>query len=171
MAKEPSAPAELAAPKKNKLKVILVVAVALIVAVGLSAAGTWFFLSKNASDGEDATERAASTPAAKQVALYEELMPAFVVNFHSEGRTRYMQASVALLARDEQQLKRLKVHMPTLRNQLVMLFSSQDFADLNTPLGVDMLKQKITAAVQELAMRETGSPVVEQVLLTNFVMQ
>ena len=61
--------------------------------------------------------------------------------------------------------------MPALRNQLVMLFSSQEFDQLNTSLGLEMLKQKVTATVQELAMREVGEPVVEQVLFTNFVMQ
>jgi flagellar FliL protein len=75
------------------------------------------------------------------------------------------------MARDPQQLAALKVHMPALRNQLVMLLSSQDFAELNAPLGLDMLKQQITASVQALAMSELGVPVVEQVLFINFVMQ
>ncbi len=156
------------AVKKNKLKLIMVVGAALLVAATLSAAGTWFFL------GKDRPDQAIEAPVAAQVrqpALYESLDPAFVVNFHADGRTRYMQVSLALMGRDAQQLAALKAHMPTLRNQLVMLFSSQDFAQLNTPLGLDVLKQKVTATVQELAMQEVGAPVVEQVLFTNFVMQ
>ena len=82
-----------------------------------------------------------------------------------------MQVSLALMARDPQQLATLKVHMPALRNQLVMLFSSQNFDQLYAPLGLDLLKQQVTASVQDLAMREVGAPVVEQVLFTNFVMQ
>ncbi|MGI6409290.1 MAG: flagellar basal body-associated FliL family protein [Thiopseudomonas sp.] len=158
------------AAKKNRLKLIMVVAVALLVSVGLSAAGTWFFLSKDRPQQEEGTIQPIIAQA-KQQALYESLEPAFVVNFQTEGRTRYMQVSLALMARDEQQLAMLRSHMPALRNQLVMLFSSQDFAQLNTPLGLDMLKQKVTATVQELAVREVGVPVVEQVLFTNFVMQ
>ena len=157
------------AAKKKRLKLIMVVAVALLVSVGLSAAGTWFFLSKDRPQQEEGTIQPIAQ--AKQQALYESLEPAFVVNFQTEGRTRYMQVSLALMARDEQQLAMLRSHMPALRNQLVMLFSSQDFAQLNTPLGLDMLKQKVTATVQELAVREVGVPVVEQVLFTNFVMQ
>ena len=61
--------------------------------------------------------------------------------------------------------------MPTLRNQWVMLFSNHDLDDLNTALGVELLKQKATVAVQELALIEVGSTVVEQVLFTNVVMQ
>lgn len=169
MAKAPSAPAELAAPRKNRTKVAVVAIVAIFLAVGLSVAGTWFFLSKTDSDAGQQAQ--AVVPQGPQKAVYELLEPAFVVNFQAQGRQRYMQASLALMARNEQELQQLKVHMPTLRNQLVMLFSSQNFEDLNSPMGIDLLKQKITATVQELAMREVGKPVVEQVLFTNFVMQ
>lgn len=170
MAKASGAAADQAAPaKKNRLKLIVIVAVALLLAIGLSAAGTWFFLGKNRPAQEETAVQPAAAP--RLPALYEDLMPPFVVNFHADGRTRYMQVSLALMARNPEQLAMLKVHMPALRNQLVMLFSSQDFAELNTPLGLDMLKQKVTATVQALAMQEVGAPVVEQVLFTNFVMQ
>ena len=170
MAKAETPDGEQVAPanKKNKLKLIVIVAAVLLVVIALTVGGTWFFLTKDRSVPEEAV---ASAVTVKQPALYESLMPPFVVNFHADGRTRYMQVSLALMARDPQQLAALKVHMPALRNQLVMLFSSQDFSELNAPLGLDMLKQKVTATVQELAMTEVGAPVVEQVLFTNFVMQ
>ena len=107
----------------------------------------------------------------KQPAIYEELSPAFVVNFTQQGRARYMQVSVALMARDQVALDALKVHMPVLRNRLVMLFSGQDFASLITPVGKEMLRQQATASVQELAQKEIGKLAVEQVLFTNFVLQ
>lgn len=172
-ASAPAAP-EGAPVKKNRMKLILIITLALLLAVGLTGGGVWFFLLKEKPEQDDAPA-AAATPqpvaVVRQPAVYEELMPPFVVNFQAEGRSRYMQVSLALMARDPQQLANLKLHMPALRNQLVMLFSSQDYAELNSPLGLDMLKQKVTASVQQLAMRETGFPVVEQVLFTNFVMQ
>ena len=107
----------------------------------------------------------------KKEAIYEVLAPAFVVNFTQQGRARYMQVSVALMARDQVALDALKVHMPVLRNRLVMLLAGQDFAALQTALGKDMLLQQALASVQELAQQETGGTVVEQVLFTNFVLQ
>lgn len=170
MAKAPTAAPEQAVPvKKNRLKLVIVAVAALLLAIALSAGGTWYFLNKD-KPAEPAIAAQSATQA-KLPALYEELAPPFVVNFDANGRTRYMQVSLALMARDPQQLATLRVHMPALRNQLVMLFSSQDFEQLNAPLGLDMLKQKVTATVQELAMREVGAPVVEQVLFINFVMQ
>lgn len=167
MAKNPQTPEQATQiPKKNKMKIIILAVVALILAIVLSAVGTWFFLGRAPVEAQPVVESAT-----KQQAIYEVLAPAFVVNFKSEGKPRYLQVSVALMARNQADLNALKVHMPTLRNQLVMLFSSQNFDELNTALGIDLLKQKATVAIQELALIEVGKPVIEQVLFTNVVMQ
>jgi flagellar FliL protein len=168
----PQESASADAKPAGKMKLIVLIAVVVLLAVGLSVGGTWFFLHK--SDGAaDAEAHAEAEPAVplKQAAIYEELVPAFVVNFKHQGRARYMQVSVALMARDQVALDALKVHMPVLRNRLVMLFSGQDFAALMTPVGKEMLRQQATASVQELAEKETGKPTVEQVLFTNIVLQ
>ncbi|MBM7059551.1 flagellar basal body-associated protein FliL [Pseudomonas sp. UL073] len=156
----------------GKLKLIIVIVVALLLAIGSSVAGTWFVLHKSSGADEKPAEAAAEAGApVKQPAIYEVLAPAFVVNFSEGGRQRYMQVSIALMARDQAKLDALKVHMPVLRNRLVMLFSGQDFNNLVTPVGKEMLRQQATASVQELAQKEVGNTVVEQVLFTNLVMQ
>ncbi|WP_443191360.1 flagellar basal body-associated protein FliL [Pseudomonas indica] len=164
-------PAGDAPAGKGKLKLIIIVVVALLLAVGASVGGTWFFLSRGDKPKEEAHAAAESATPVKQPAIYEQLAPAFVVNFNHKGRQRYMQVSVALMARDQAALDALKVHMPVLRNRLVMLFSSQDFEAMMTPVGKEMLRQQATASVQELAEKETGKLTVEQVLFTNFVLQ
>ncbi len=167
----PSAAAPAAG--KGKLKLIILIVTVLLLAVGLSVGGTWFFLNKGDKKEEATAEAASGEHAAtgKQPAIYEMLTPAFIVNFNYKGRQRYMQVSIALMARDQAQLDALKVHMPVLRNNLVMLFSGQDFDSLATPVGKEMLRQLATASVQELAQKETGNVTVEQVLFTNFVLQ
>ncbi|MGE8499319.1 MAG: flagellar basal body-associated protein FliL [Pseudomonas sp.] len=154
----------------GKMKLIILIVVAFLLAVGLSVGGTWFFLNKGSSADVPAEPAAENAAPVKQPAIYEELVPAFVVNFSTSNR-RYMQVSVALMARDQAALDALKVHMPVLRNRLVMLFSSQDFDSLVTPVGKEMLRQQATASVQELAEKETGKLAIEQVLFTNLVLQ
>ncbi|WP_061241391.1 flagellar basal body-associated protein FliL [Ectopseudomonas composti] len=173
MAKKEAAPAADGQPAgKSKLKLIILIVVGLLLAVGLSVGGTWFILSKGDKHEETKPEEAAAEAApAHQPAIYQDLMPAFVVNFNYQNRTRYLQVSMALMGRDAAGMEKLKVHMPVLRNRLVMLLSGQDFATLQTPLGKEMLLQQALASVQELAQKETGSTVVEQVLFTNFVLQ
>ena len=67
MAKAPSAPAELVAAKKGKAKTAVVITVAILLAVGLSVTGTWFFLSKAAASGQ---QTAAAAPLGTQKAVY-----------------------------------------------------------------------------------------------------
>ncbi|MFF7708271.1 flagellar basal body-associated protein FliL [Pseudomonas sp. NPDC007930] len=173
MAKKEAAPAaEGAAPaKKGKLKFIILIVVALLVVVGGSIGGTWFFLHK--SQNKDAAKPADAPAAAtaKPVALYEALQPAFVVNLNQQGRQRYLQVSITLMSHDPEGMAALKEHMPVIRNNLVLLLSGQDFNQLASPVGTEMLRQKATASVQEVAQKELGKLVVDQLLFTNFVLQ
>ena len=152
---------------KGKLKLILLLVLALLLAVGLSVGATWFFMHK--SEPATPTDPAANV---KPAALYEALSPAFVVNFNQNGRQRYMQVSITLQGRSQADMDALKVHMPVIRNNLVMMFSGQGFDTLaSSPVGQEMLRQKATAVVQEVAQKEVGKPVIDQLLFTNFVLQ
>ena len=144
MAKQPDTPEPAtAAPQKNKMKMIVVAAVALIVVIVLSVGGTWYFLGSSTAAPEPVQESTV-----KQQAVYELLAPAFVVNFQSAGKPRYLQVSVALMGRNKADLEALKVHMPTLRNQLVMLFSNalkKARKSLSATAKKYMMKDRITA--------------------------
>ena len=153
---------------KGKLKLILMIVAGVLLAIGLSIGATWYFMHSAQSKPEPAAEAASNV---KPAAIYEALTPAFVVNFNQNGRQRYMQLSITLQARNQADLDALKVHMPVIRNNLVMLFSGQPFDSLATPVGQEMLRQKATASVQEVAQKEVGKLVIDQLLFTNFVLQ
>lgn len=153
---------------KGKLKLILLMVVALLLAVGLSVGATWFIMHK----GEAAPATDPALANVKPAAIYEALAPAFVVNFNQNGRQRYMQVSITLQGRNQADIDALKVHMPVIRNNLVMMFSGQGFDTLaSSSVGQEMLRQKATAVVQEVAQKEVGKPVIDQLLFTNFVLQ
>lgn len=173
-AKAPAADADGKPAGKSKLKLIILIVVGLLLAIGLSVGATLFFLKGDKKEEAKSEEHAKTEDAGKPVkkqAIYEVLAPAFVVNYNFKGRQRYMQVSVALMGRDKAELDALHEHMPVLRNNLVMLFSGQDFEALSTPVGKEMLRQQTTASVQALAQKETGKMAVEQVLFTNIVLQ
>ncbi|MBV7572245.1 flagellar basal body-associated protein FliL [Pseudomonas sp. PDM32] len=154
---------------KGKLKLIILIVVALLLAIGVSVGATWYFM--HSAQNKPAVAVVETAPAGKQPAIFESMAPAFVANFNQNGRQRYMQVSITMLARNQVDLEALKVHMPVIRNNLVMLFSGQDFATLASPVGQEMLRQKATASVQEVAQKELGKVVIEQLLFTNFVLQ
>lgn len=157
------------APKKSKGKLFLLVGIGLL-ALLLSVGGVVYFLLSG--EPEQSAEVAAE-PAepVQRPAIYQPLEPAFVVNYTHAGRQRYMQVSVVLMGRDPDKMNQVSQHFPLLRNQLVMLFSSEEFEDLLTAEGKESLRERATLAVQAMLEREMNDPVIEAVLFTNLVMQ
>ena len=170
MAKKEQAADDAAKPAgKGKLKLIIIIVVALLFTIGASVGATWFIMNKKVHDAEAA--KAEPTTPVRLPAIYEKLTPSFVVNFNVNGRQRYMQVGVALMGRDQAKMDELKAHLPQVRNQLVMLLSAQSYDALLTPVGKELLRQQATSKIQELAQKQVGQPTVEQVLFTNFVLQ
>ncbi|GAA6153282.1 flagellar basal body-associated FliL family protein [Pseudoteredinibacter isoporae] len=172
---------------KKKLIIFIVLGLVLI---GASVGGTLFALgffdeqkteqmdegegegeenSEEAEEGEEGDEMEAAEPTPS--AIYLPLKPAIIVNFEARGRQRYLQVDVTLMMRTEQALSAAELHMPMIRNALVMLFSGQIYEELQTPEGKELVRQLALEEVQTMMDREIGEPGVEQVLFTNFVMQ
>ncbi|MED5492787.1 MAG: flagellar basal body-associated FliL family protein [Pseudomonadota bacterium] len=153
-------------PAKGRKKLFILIGIGLL-ALLLSAGGVAFFLLKE----DNAPEETEPAEPVKQVALYQPLDPAFVVNYAAGGRQRYMQVSVVLMGRDAEGMAKLNQHLPLIRNQLVMLFGSEEFEALATPEGKEALREKASLAVKSLLEKEVGDPVIESVLFTNLVLQ
>ena len=68
-------------------------------------------------------------------------------------------------------IKALELHAPLIRGRLVALLGEQDFAALRTEAGKVALRERILATLQDVLRSETGSPGVEQVFFTEFVLQ
>ncbi|MEB3735330.1 hypothetical protein ULF88_17530 [Halopseudomonas pachastrellae] len=97
-------------PAKGRKKLFILIGIGLL-ALLLSAGGVAFFLL---NDDEVPEETEPAEPV-KQVALYQPLDPAFVVNYAVGGRQRYMQVSVVLLGRDAEGMAKLNQHLPLIR--------------------------------------------------------
>lgn len=168
------------AARKKKLVMLAIVGVVLLLVAG---GGTWFGLrmlsgdKKEAAPAEAKTEEHAPAEAAKgektehKESFYEALDPAFLANYQVAGRPHYLQVSLSVMAREESAMEAVKMHMPLLRNRIVMLMSGEIFEQLQTDEGRVQLQQKLLSAIQEILQKETGKPQIEQVFFTNFVMQ
>lgn len=170
MAKQPPKDEQLVAddePKAGRKKLFILVGVGLLALLISAGVAGWLLLSG------DESEQGEAAPAApvRQAAIYQSLDPAFVVNYTHGGRQRYMQVSVVLMGRDQAGMTALTRHTPLIRNQLVMLFSSEEFEALFSPEGKETLRERATLAVQALLEKEIGNPVIESVLFTNMVLQ
>lgn len=154
--------------KGGPMKLVLIIVVALLV-LGGGGAGAWFFLMS----GGEAEVADSDEPAAPvlQPAQYLQLAPAFVVNFPHQGRQRFMQADISVMARDAQALAAVRQHMPVVRHALNNLFSAQLLLVFESPAGIENLRQLATEEVNRVLEREIGRAGIEEVLFTSFVMQ
>ncbi|MBK6286113.1 MAG: flagellar basal body-associated FliL family protein [Gammaproteobacteria bacterium] len=152
-----------AAGRKKKL-LIIAAAVGLLLVLGGGAA--WFLRS-----GDAGTADSAATVATPAPAIYASLGERFVVTLQQEGKQRYFQVSLSVMAREQSAIDALTVHAPLIRGRLVSLLGSQDFAALQTEQGKLALRASILGTVQEILTAETGHAGVEQVFFTEFVLQ
>lgn len=158
----------------GKKKLILLVIVGLVL-VGASVGGTLFALKMMGGSDEtaaaEAGDESAAEPAVKLPAVYFPLKPPIIANFNVKGRQRFLQADISLKIREQDAVAAVELHMPMIRNALVMLISGQIYEDLQTPEGRELLRQQSLTEIQSILESEIGKPGVEQVLFTNFVMQ
>jgi len=164
-------PAAESAPKAKKGGKLLWILIAVAV-LGAGGAGAWFVLKpkhvSNATAGSPA-----SAPAAPRLApIYYKFDPAFVVNFGGEGSARYFQVTVEAMSRNQAALDILKNNEPAVRNDLVLLYSSQDSTTLLSTDGKEKLRAA-TLAVMRKVLDEEGADgkLIEQVYFTSFVIQ
>ena len=164
----PAAASGAAAASKGKPRKLpwIVLFVALL---GVASGAAWWFMKPAAAAA--ATGSAAPAPP-RAAPIYYKFDPAFVVNFGGEGSARFFQVTVQAMSRDPAILEVLKNNEPAVRNDLVLLYSSQDSATLLSVEGKEKLRAATLAAIRKVLDEEgADGKLVEQVYFTSFVIQ
>jgi flagellar FliL protein len=166
---KPKAAAPAAAQPQKKPKLLLIIIAAVVVIGG--GFGAWLALMPKPaaeSDGKSAKTHAAP----KAAPIYYKFDPAFVVNFGQEGSTRYLQVAVEAMSRDAAVIEEIKTNEPAIRNDLVLLYSAQQYDTLVSPAGKEQLRADTLAAIRKVVAAEGASgEAVEGVYFTSFVIQ
>jgi flagellar FliL protein len=151
--------------------ILLIVLIVLLLLVG--GGGAAFFLMGD-KEGESAESEAAEGGAEKieaKVASYYELKPEFVVNLEDNREVNFMQLKMQLMARDEKVWAVVEHHMPVIRNNIMLLLSSQKYQDMNTREGKEKLQETMRESIQEVIASESPDMKIEAVYFTELVMQ
>jgi len=179
-------PAEAKPEKKKKGGVSLIVVILLVlVAGGGGAAGVWLLSHKKAAAAttEQAEEAAPAHADAHDehgggdkkksagAIEYFGLDPTFVVNTADEDTQHYLQTDVQVMTHNATVVDAVKLHMPRIRNNLLLLFSAQRCADVRDRAGREKLQAAALKEVQDVLTAETGKPGVEALYFTSFVTQ
>jgi len=175
------------AAKSGKGKIIAIVLGAVVAASAAGGGVTWFLTGKpatastagkdaaaegseDAAEGEEAGHDGEGKAPAK-AAKYLALDPALVVNLAAPDSGRYLQVSVEVMTREDKALDDLKLHMPVIRNNLLMLFGQQTAESLAGRDGREALRQLALTEVQKVMHEETGKDAIEALYFTSFVTQ
>jgi flagellar FliL protein len=103
--------------------------------------------------------------------VYLNLDPPFVVNLNDDSGVRFLQVAVSAMAYDPTALEKVEHNMPLVRHHLVLLFSSQKFADIKTPEGKEKLQAEALEVTRRALKDAIGQPLVEAIYLTSIVGQ
>jgi len=108
----------------------------------------------------------------KGSAQYYDLKPAFVANFGtSTKKLKFVKANVSIRASSEQAVSMVVMHEPLVRHQIVLLLSRQTEESLSASAGQESVRVEALNLVQEALKKETGSPQIDDLLFTSFVVQ
>ncbi len=153
----------------GKLKKFVMIGVIALLAVG---GGEYFFMSS------DETTKVAESDAdsgdegeTKETAYYFTLNPPFVVNFVGKGRAQFLQVNIDGMTRDPSVKEDITLHLPHIRNNVVMILSGKNYDELITMEGKESLRQELLAEIKKILRKETGKDAIEDIYFTNFVMQ
>ncbi len=148
------------------MKKIIIIAVAVMLLAGIGVGAMLFLQEKPPpAEGEAVVEPVAADP------VYFGLDPDFVIAFQQPKTARFLKAAVEVMARDDDVIEDIKLHMPAIRDSVVMLLSTKEETALMSREGKEQLRAEILAEVQAVLEKNTGNPGIEAVYFTNFVMQ
>ncbi len=160
--------------QQGSVKVIVVVVVLGVVLLAAGIGTALYLAGVLATD--DGAEVADQGPGPEEVepaapARYLEFDSAITVNLGGGGARRILQARVQVMARDEDIIAGVEKHMPVIRNNLIMLFSDQQYEALGGREGKEALRQEALEEINAVLDAEQAPGPVEALYFTSFVMQ
>ncbi len=103
---------------------------------------------------------------------YFDIEPAFVANFGvSKSKLKFVKANVAVRATSDGAIDALVSHEPRVRHEIVMLLSRQNDESMVSSQGQEEIRAEALQLVQAVLEEETGSPQIDDLLFTTFVVQ
>jgi flagellar FliL protein len=136
----------------GKKKGLLLIAIVAVVLLATGAGGGWYFLSHRSSD-----HAARAKPVHHSAPVFVTLEP-FVVNLSGDVQ-HFLQVGIDLKVADANVSDQIKVHLPEVRNGVLLLLSSKQIEELSSLEGKNQLRAEIRAAVNRpLGIQTTFGP-------------
>lgn len=142
------APAGAEPAKSGSKMKLIIIAVAVL---ALAGGGAFWFLSKGKGDEESAKVEPAKPP------QFLPLEP-FTVNLLMEENPQFLQVGLTLKVNDAAAIDVIKLHMPELRDKVLMLLSAQKASTLLTVEGKQKLASDIVTSINGIVSPVAAKP-------------
>ncbi len=108
----------------------------------------------------------------KKTPGYVSLGKPMVLNLTTGNRRlTFLQLQADVLVADESSIPDIKIHVPAIRHELVMLLSEQSAADMKSPLKREEVRQQATANIKTRIKEISGNEDVQETLFSKFLVQ
>ena len=165
MAQAPQEAVKEAPPKKSK-KVLILASVGGLLVAFLAAGGAYWYLQQH--------KDADAEPKEKKVVVKEPVfvtLETFTVNLQPDPDDQYLQVDLTVQVADQAQADSIKMHMPSVRNRILMLLSSKHSSELLSTEGKQALTKEIIAQLSLPFIADGKPQVINDVFFTSFVIQ
>lgn len=168
--------AEEAAPQKGGGKTIIIAAAVAALMLGLGL-GVGMFMGgmlgggDKVAEGEmvEGEEGEAAEPAEDRHNIYASVGK-LLATIDDNGATRYIQAELDIVSYEKEVIDAAQHDMPAIRNRLLLLYGSQNFAEVRTMEGREALRLATVEAVNEV-LGTTAKNGIHDAYFTAFVIQ
>ena len=102
---------------------------------------------------------------------YFEIPTPFVVNLTGDDAVTFLQVHAQLKVSTAEHKSLLNKHLPGIMHTIMMVLSDQTRNSISGLEGKQKLRTATVKEVQAFMQKETGNPVIEDVLFTSFIVQ
>ena len=145
------------AEKKSGKARLVIIIVAVLLVGGAGGAAAWYYGNLHATPGP-------------KIPVFLSL-ETFTVNLEPENSDQHLQTNLTLKVGDNEAVSRIKLHMPEVRNRVLLLLSSKTASQIATVEGKKKLATELLAEINQPFEEGAGGQAVESVLFTSFVIQ
>ncbi len=149
------------APKKSKKLLFIIIGVVVLALIG--AAGALFVLKKNTAEDDEYADDEPAAHVAKDPKTAPVFMPLenMVVNLADPGGGRFIQLGLTLQLQDAKTEADVKIYMPSIRSQVLLLISQRTADEMLQVQGKAKLAKDIIAAISNEMGYEVVDPEAE----------
>ena len=104
--------------------------------------------------------------------VYVNISPDFVTNYDEGARLKYLKAAVSLKV-DGDSGNMVRHHLASIKNNLIILFSSQAEENLTSTVGRETLRREALDEVRRVlaTLERGGEEKIQDLYFTNFIVQ